>query len=450
MPVRIPLLRILRTKGYCPVLAEGGVFAYLRRSCAGLAMEQELRWQFRSTLSVPGHIPAQMNMVGSCLAAYRWNWATARKTRPRPDQKERLMKHQRPGTSGRNEPLRYPSQDRQQRNSRQLTLTDSMADAPARASVPSAARYSPRVLVLAAAAVLVAAAVIVAVVRPGRGPSGQAITLPIASRSYVGLYERGTTTSYAGIDRFAHAIGRQPNLVSYYSWWGEPFQAGFASAAAKHGAVPLVQLNPVNVRLSAIASGRYDPYLRSFASAVRAYRRPVVIGFGHEMNGWWYSWGYQQASPASFIAAWRHIVTLFRAQNAWNVTWLWTINVIDKQQSRTVPAPAPWWPGNSYVTWVGIDGYYYERSWTFAPLFGPTIKAVRRLTHDPILISETGAAPAVGQPAKVTDLFAGIRAYGLLGFVWFNVNKEQDWQLSSPAALAAFRRGAETYKRPVP
>ena len=67
---------------------------------------------------------------------------------------------------------------------------------------------------------------------------------------------------------------------------------------------------------------------------------------------------------------------------------------------------------------------------------------------DPILISETGAAPAAGQPAKVTDLFAGIRAYGLLGFVWFNVNKDQDWQLSSPAALAAFRRSAQAYKRP--
>ena len=57
----------------------------------------------------------------------------------------------------------------------------------------------------------------------------------------------------------------------------------------------------------------------------------------------------------------------------------------------------------------------------FAPLFGPTIAAVRALTADPILIAETGAVPAAGQPAKITDLFAGIRSYGLLGFVWFDV-----------------------------
>ena len=44
------------------------------------------------------------------------------------------------------------------------------------------------------------------------------------------------------------------------------------------------------------------------------------------------------------------------------------------------------------LTWVGIDGYYYSSSVMFAPLFGPTIADVREITHDPILIAETGAA----------------------------------------------------------
>ena len=100
------------------------------------------------------------------------------------------------------------------------------------------------------------------------------------------------------------------------------------------------------------------------------------------------------------------------------------------------------------MTWVGIDGYYIKPSWSFAPLFGPTIKAVRALTRAPILIAETSAAPAAGQPAKITDLFAGIRAYGLLGFVWFNAIKGSDWRLDSPAAIAAFRRAVKVYKRP--
>jgi hypothetical protein len=73
--------------------------------------------------------------------------------------------------------------------------------------------------------------------------------------------------------------------------------------------------------------------------------------------------------------------------------------------------------------------------------------AVRALTSDPILITETGAIPAY-QPAKITDLFAGVHAYGLLGFIWFNEKTDQDWRLNSPAAIAAFRQGAKTYRRP--
>ena len=70
----------------------------------------------------------------------------------------------------------------------------------------------------------------------------------------------------------------------------------FAVAAARHHAVPLVQIDPTGIRLRAIAAGRYDAYLRSYAAAVRAYGGRVVLSFGHEMNGNWYSWGYHHAT----------------------------------------------------------------------------------------------------------------------------------------------------------
>jgi hypothetical protein len=181
---------------------------------------------------------------------------------------------------------------------------------------------------------------------------------------------------------------------------------------------------------------------------VRAYHRPVILSFGHEMNGYWYYWGHRHTSPAVFVAAWRHIVTVFRQHGARNVTWMWTVNVIEPH--RGIPSPAPWWPGRAYVNWVGIDGYFLRSSWTFAPLFGPTINAVRALSRVPvpILISETAAAPAAGQPAKIADLFAGIRDYGLLGFVWFDADRDRDWRLRSPAALGAYHRGASAFDLP--
>jgi hypothetical protein len=278
---------------------------------------------------------------------------------------------------------------------------------------------------------------------------------PAHSVRYLGVYEPDAPGSYAGVDQFAQAIDRQPNLVLYYSHWLEPFNVHFATEAAKHGAVTFVQIAPTNVSLASIASGRYDGYLRSYALAVKAFDARVILSFGHEMNGYWYSWGYGHTSPAVFVAAWQHVVTLFRDEGAQNVTWLWTVNIVGLP-NRT-PDPAPWWPGRSYVDWVGIDGYYRSPDELFSSVFGSTIADVRELTSDPIIIAETAAQVSDGQAAKIADLFAGVSTYGLLGFVWFDqddysrspAGQIQRWRLSSPEALAAFGRDAKAFMEPL-
>lgn len=308
-------------------------------------------------------------------------------------------------------------------------------------------RRIKRSLALAVSAVLlIGAAVAVLFVRPWAPATGPSVP----SVRYLGLYVPDAPASYAGVDQFARAIGRQPNLVSYYNPWLKPFQAGFARSAADHGAVTLVQMDPTNVPLANIAAGQYDAYLRAYATAVKNFGGHVILSFGHEMNGYWYSWGNLRTSPRVFVAAWRHVVTLFRAAGAGNVTWLWTVNVTEgTTQIPNIPNPAPWWPGNNYVNWVGIDGYYRSPAAAFAQVFGPTIVDVRALTRDPIFISETGAEPAVGQQAKIADLFAGVRAYGLLGFLWFDENYGgENWHISSPQVFAAFRQQAEAFFRP--
>jgi hypothetical protein len=300
---------------------------------------------------------------------------------------------------------------------------------------------------VACAAVVLVAAVVVDVAR--RSDPRQ-LFHAVPTVRYLGVYEPDAPGSYAGVDQFAHAIGRQPNIVLYYGSWLGRFQAGFAAAAAKHGAITLVQMGTGKTSLESIASGRYDSYWRSYADEVKAFGGHVILSLDHEMNGKWEAWGYRHASPAAFVAAWRHVVRIFREQGARNVTWLWTVNIVDNQSDVT--DPAPWWPGSSYVNWVGIDGYYYDPSTMFATLFGQTITDVREITlDDPILIAETGAALTAGQPAKIADLFAGVRTFGLLGFVLFDqdgVKDTETWRISSPAAYAALRQGARAYMKP--
>ena len=76
-------------------------------------------------------------------------------------------------------------------------------------------------------------------------------------------------------------------------------------------------------------------------------------------------------------------MTLFRARGAGNVTWLWTLQA---DEPGTGPVAA-WWPGTRYVTWVGIDGYYYRPGESFSSIFGPTIAQVRMFTGQPVLLS---------------------------------------------------------------
>jgi hypothetical protein len=292
----------------------------------------------------------------------------------------------------------------------------------------------------------VAANVGVWIARGPQGPGTADGALPTRPSSYLGVYVDGVPASYSEITSFAADTGVRPNVVSYYSGWLERFRRGFAENAARNGAVPLVQVDPTGISLAAIASGQYDSYLISYARAVRAHGGPVIVGFGHEMNAYWYTWGYGHTTPADFVAAWRHIVNVFRAVGARNVTWMWTVNAIDAYGG--VPSPKPWWPGSKYVTWVGIDGYFRTTSAQFAAVFGPAIAAVRGLTKAPILISETGAAPSADQPVKITSLFTGTRAYDLLGFIWFDVVASDDYRMRSAAAVAAYRHGATTY-RPV-
>jgi mannan endo-1,4-beta-mannosidase len=304
----------------------------------------------------------------------------------------------------------------------------------------------------AALVVIVAIALVITLYNRSSEPVGPLpAQLPPASASYLGVYAEGVPYSYSQVKAFANATGARPDVVMYYSGWFVPFPLSFAATVAGNGAVPLVQMNPDTVSAAAIAAGRYDGYLSSYAEVVRAYKHPVIIGFGHEMNGNWSPWGYRHTSPRDFVAAWRHIVNIFKALDARNVTWLWTVNIINDPRGGKVDNKlSRWWPGNSYVTWVGIDGYYLKPSWQFAPLFGPTIAAVRTLTTAPILISETGAISTAQQPANINNLFAGIRSYGLLGFVYFNQanSSGQHFGINSPAAIAAFRKNARTYRRP--
>jgi hypothetical protein len=264
--------------------------------------------------------------------------------------------------------------------------------------------------------------------------------VPVPASPLAGVYEPGAPSSWSKITEFTSVTGVRPRIVVYYSSWKEPFAASFAQAAWDHDAYVLVQLEPEGVALASIAAGGSDAYLRSYANAVVAFGHPVILSFGHEMTGTWYSWGDGHASPATFVAAWRHIVGVFRAAGAANVTWLWTVSSIEGASSEL----SQWWPGAAWVGWIGVAGYYYQATDSFGSVFGSTIADIRTFSDAPLLIAETAVGTTSDRESQIGGLFAGVRAERLAGVVWFDQAQHaglyhQDWRIEDdPSALAAF------------
>lgn len=257
----------------------------------------------------------------------------------------------------------------------------------------------------------------------------------------LGVFEPTEEGSYGSVTAFGEAVGRRPNLVLSYEGWPKPFNQTFAATVDRHHAVVMVDWIPRRVDMAAVVAGRDDEYLRAFADAIKGYGHPVALSFAPEANGSWYSYGWGNTPPYVEVLAYQHVVNVFRSLGVHNVTWVW---IMDEYGAALIPQ---YWPGENYVNWVGIDGYYYRPSDSFDSLFGPALSEVRQLTNKPVLVSETAIGQVAGQAAKLPDLFAGIDEYRVSGLIWFDQAQKggiqkQDWRLDGHTrALAAFRAG---------
>ncbi|MEY9870973.1 mannan endo-1,4-beta-mannosidase [Streptacidiphilus sp. MAP12-33] len=259
------------------------------------------------------------------------------------------------------------------------------------------------------------------------------------SHKYVGAALPGIPQSLDALGPYQQEIGKKPNVLEYYASFGDGFDTSGARRIFAAGAIPYMAWEPYKPSLAAIASGSSDAYITSVAKAVASVDLPVAISFGHEFNGNWYPWGRQAATPAQFVAAWRHIHDLFKAAGATNVIWVWSPNIINPARSTRL---APYYPGDAYVDWVGVIGYYAlygEHTWN--TLFEPTMREVRGFTKKPFFISETASQNSKRRLADVDDLLSGIQSHpDVLGFVWFDIVKRADWRIeTTPEPLADYK-----------
>ena len=278
-----------------------------------------------------------------------------------------------------------------------------------------------------------------------------------AGRIALGVYVRGASENPSLVDLYAKAVGRRPLIVSTYHYWSEkPFQRRELREIGSRRALPMVTWEPWDAqgngyRLGAIANGRYDAYVRASARAAKSYGAPLFLRFAHEMNGDWAPWEGTQngSSPRKYIAAWRHVVRVFRHEGAKNVSWVWCPYVDNGNHPFR-----RYYPGDRWVDWTCLDGFNYGaplRWRSFSEIFADSYRILVRMTSKPIIIGETGSGELGGNKAawfrstfrRQLPRLRRVRAVVMFSATHPSGDLRVD---SSPRALTAFRNAIDWRK----
>ena len=259
---------------------------------------------------------------------------------------------------------------------------------------------------------------------------------------------------------FADAATVHPNLLLVPVGWGrDPWHEWLVANVTQRGMMPMLSWEPwepaggdrgvrehqPRFALSTILVGDHDEYIDEWAHGLAEWGHPVMMRFAHEMNGTWYPWaeGRNGNREGEYRAAWRYVHDRFAAAGAVNVQWVWSPNIT----FAGAPPLERFYPGDDYVDLLGVVGYFGHlraepTSYpSFEDLFGATLAELRALSDKSIVITETGATEWGGfKPAWIDGFFDGLERHPeVIGFIWFEIDKETDWRIvSSPAATAAF------------
>jgi hypothetical protein len=252
---------------------------------------------------------------------------------------------------------------------------------------------------------------------------------------------------------FERHAGKKVTFINVGQPWGT-FDSAPLRALLDRGALPLVTTSMYDATLADVAAGREDREIREWARQAKAWGYPFLFRPWWEMNGDWYPWG----RDPKFVAAWRHFHDLVVAEGATNVTWAWIVNAIWWDPASD---PGPYYPGDEYVDWVGMDAYNYGRNpiqpdrWASPDeLVDPTLERLEQIAPGkPVCICETASTEIGGNKAAwIRNLLMNYLPHHrqIKAFLWFNWNVQRtsgrwDWAIesSSPANLA-FRRSIQS------
>ena len=305
--------------------------------------------------------------------------------------------------------------------------------------------------------------------RPDAQPKPEigANTEIVAQRAQLewGIYQICWGRRFKGkLEQQLQKFASTPDYVMFYRDLGRPFPRPQVDVIRSHSSTPILSLELwrwMRARkgeyLTSINAGEYDAFFRRWATDAKKEGGRVLLRFGFEMNGEWFTWS---GKPKAYVQAWRRAHRIMHDEvGAKNIEWVWAPNIVG------IPRTAEndmhlYYPGDDVVDWVALDGYNFGdhhdqwHKWeSFESIFDAVLDDfAKRYPKKPIMIAETGAAR--GKDGQREQWIRAAHTYlakrpQVKALVWFHYDKrresEPDWRIdTTPESLRAFN---ETFAR---
>ncbi len=222
--------------------------------------------------------------------------------------------------------------------------------------------------------------------------------------------------------------------------------------------------------LDNIINGVFDSELNNWALDAKQDNIPLLVDFGVEMNGDWFSWsGYYNGAgvkkkygdpdyfdgPEKYRDAYRHIIDIFNKNNVTHITWFFHVD-INSEPDVEWNQPKYYYPGDNYIDWIGVSIYgalTHKDDWiSFKELLESRADTILSITHNkPFALLEFGVTDDYKNKSKwLSDAFKTILNRSPLNFSavsYWNENWEEENRVFARLRVDSSNSSLNTFKQ---
>ena len=256
---------------------------------------------------------------------------------------------------------------------------------------------------------------------------------------------------------FESTVSRPLDIVHQYHAWDDTWPTATEYSWAAGGRIIFAnasarQRSGAVLTWTQIADGSQDSIINALAARLKAFGSLLFFSFDEEPEERYHS-NPSAYTLASFASAYRHIHSVFAADGATNVVWVW--NVTGYSGNEAIYPQL--YPGDAYVDWIGWDPYNWfnchentTNVWqSFDTIISPFynwVSAGQLSTSSPskpYMLAEYGTVENTDSPTKgqwfTSEVSSLPNRPNIKAVVYFNENRDCNWPVTtSSSSLGGF------------